>query len=94
MPIRLVPDTRCREELGGIGLTRWRRLNQAYADIFPPVIEIRGRYHRDADLWERCKEALIARSDPAATHASAARARAARRRRKDEANPGQAEAPP
>ena len=94
MPIRLVSDVRCRAELGGIGLTRWRRLNQAYADIFPPVIEIRGRYHRDADLWERCKEALIARSDTAATHASAARARAARRRRKDEANPGQAEAPP
>lgn len=77
---QLVSDVECRRELGGVGRVKWGRWEKAFADIFPPAIVIRNRKHRDRDAWERCKEALIARSDHGATRAAAARARAARRR--------------
>jgi hypothetical protein len=77
----VVPDTRCKADLGIGSSAKWRRWQIAFSDIFPPAIEINGRNHRDADLWEIAKEKLIAASDPNVTQASAARARAGRGRR-------------
>ena len=80
--MRLISHVQARKQLG-INRTKWARWKKAFADIWPPDIEVNGRLFHDGDRWDACVEAIVQRSDPTVTAASAARARAGKHR-KDE----------
>jgi hypothetical protein len=79
--IRFIADDACREDMGGFGLQRWYRFEKRYAASIPPVVVIANHKYRNATLWEKFKQRLIADSDPSALRESAHRALRAKKAR-------------
>jgi hypothetical protein len=82
--VRLISHVQCRRDLGDIDRARWARLRKKFKRIWPEDIEVSGRLFHNGDLWDRCFEEIVRLSDPGVTAASAARARAGKRRKANE----------
>ena len=62
----LIPDPRCRAEIGA-DTAKWARWERTLAG-FPPVVVVKGRKHRRAGQWTPFRDRLLAGGDGSVTH--------------------------